>query len=215
MSMTGRFQRAVIALTLAFLPLATALALDKGEYRTLPARQPVEAPEGKIEVREFFWYGCPHCYALEPRIDAWLEHAPGNVAFVRTPATGGRWLVHAQAYYAFEALGVTERLHGAMFRAIHEQNRRLDSLSALADFAAEQGIDPQRFRDAFNSFGVRTALERAKQINAAYQVTSVPLFAVDGKYVTSAYQTRGEQRLFGAIEELVELAARSRTRGGS
>lgn len=208
-------QRALGAAALALLPLVfgAALALDRGEYQTLPARQPVQAPDGKIEVREFFWYGCPHCYALEPGIQAWLEQKPANVEFVRTPATGGRWLVHAQAYYAFEALGATARTHSALFRAIHEQNRRLDTLPALAAFAAEQGIDADRFREAFNSFGVRTQLERAKQINAAFQVTSVPMFAVDGRYVTSAYLTRGEARLFAVLEELVGMAAGTRSPG--
>ena len=214
--MSRSLPRGFAAVALSFLALAVgpALALDPSEYRTLPVRQAVQAPEGKVEVREFFWYGCPHCYALEPRIDAWLERKPANVEFVRTPATGGRWLVHAQAYYAFEALEATERLHGAMFRAIHEQNRRLDSLPALADFAAEQGVDPDRFREAFNSFGVRTQLERAKQINAAFQITSVPMFAVDGKYVTSVAMTRGEQRLFQVLEELVQRAAKESPGGG-
>lgn len=207
-------QRALAAVVLSFLAVAPASALEPGEYRTLPVRQPVQAPEGKVEVREFFWYGCPHCYALEPRIEAWLQRKPDNVQFVRTPATGGRWLVHAQAYYAFQALDATGRTHAALFRAIHEQNRRLDSLPALADFAAEQGVDPDKFRQAFNSFGVRTQVERAKQINAAFQVTSVPMFAVDGKYVTSAAMTRGEQRLFAVLEELVQLAARERASGG-
>lgn len=202
------------ALTLLAMAFGAALALDAGDYRTLPVSQPVQAASDKIEVREFFWYGCPHCYALEPRIEAWLKHKPDNVEFVRTPATAGRWLVHAQAYYAFAALGASERTHAALFRAIHEQNRQLDNVAALADFAAEQGIDPGKFRDAFNSFGVRTQLERAKQINAAFQVTSVPAFAVDGKYVTSAAMTRGEQRLFPVLEELVRLAAKNRRAGG-
>lgn len=211
--MSKRVRRALAALVLLSLPIPYAFALDDSDYRTLAVRQPVET-EGKIEVREFFWYGCPHCYALEPLIDDWLERKPANVAFLRTPATAPRWLIHAQAYYAFEALGATERTHSALFRAIHEQNRRLDSLPALAEFAGEHGIDPARFREVFNSFGVRTQVEQAKRINAAFQVTSVPMFAVDGRYVTSVGMAKGERRLFTVLEELAQKAAGERAGDG-
>jgi len=192
------------------IPLLSVVAQDRNRgYVALRAPQPVETGE-RIEVREFFWYGCPHCYSLEPAVERWLKRKPPNVAFVRTPATSPRWLIHAQAYYAFEALGALERTHAALFRAMHEQNRRLGDETALAEFAAEQGIDPAKFRAAFNSFGVRTKVEKAKQINAAYQVTSVPMFAVDGKYVTSAAMTGGEAGLLAALDQLVQKAARER-----
>lgn len=205
-------KRTVAALFLALLliPPSLLVAQDKGRgYVALKAPQPVETGD-RIEVREFFWYGCPHCYSIEPVIEQWLKRKPGNVELVRTPATAPRWLVHAQAYYAFAALGATERTHSALFRAIHEQKRRLDNEQALTEFAAEQGIDPAKFRQTFNSFGVRTRVERAKQANAAYQVTSVPMFAVDGKYVTSASMTGGEAGLLATLDQLVQRAARER-----
>lgn len=197
-------------LFLALAPLGAATALEKGrDYVAVPEPQPVETGS-KIEVREFFWYGCPHCYALEPKLDRWLAHKPANVEFLRTPATAPRWLVHAQAYYAFAALDATERTHAALFRAIHEQNRRLDDEASLAEFAKERGIDPANFRKAFESFGVRVKLQRAKQMNEVFQVTSVPTFEVDGKYVTSASMAGGETELFAVIDQLVKKAARER-----
>lgn len=197
-------------MSLALLPFGAAHALQEGrDYLRLGAPQPVETG-AKIEVREFFWYGCPHCYALEPKLEQWLKHKPKNVEFLRTPATAPRWLVHAQAYYAFAALDATERTHAALFRAIHEQHRPLDDEKSLAEFAKERGIDPQKFRDAYNSFGVRLKLEKAKQMNAAFQITSVPTFEVDGKFVTSASMAGGEEELFGVLDQLVKKAAHER-----
>jgi thiol:disulfide interchange protein DsbA len=199
-----------LCLSLILAPLGIATALEKGrDYVAIPQPQPVETGS-KIEVREFFWYGCPHCYALEPKLEEWLSRKPANVEFIRTPATAPRWLVHAQAFYAFAALDATERTHEALFRAIHEDNRRLNDEDSLAEFAKEQGINPAKFREAFESFGVRVKLQKAKQINQAFQVTSVPTFEVDGKYVTSAGMAGGEAELFSVIDQLVEKAARKR-----
>lgn len=197
-------------LSTALVALGPALALEPGrDYVPLPAPQAVETGD-KIEVREFFWYGCPHCYAAEPMLERWLKRKPANVEFVRTPATAPRWLLHAQAFYAFAALDATERTHSALFRAIHEQERRLDSEQALADFAKAQGIDPAKFREAINSFGVRTKLEKAKQLNAGFQVTSVPMIAVDGKYLTSPTAFGNEAAFISALDQLIQLAAQER-----
>lgn len=199
-----------VVLALGFVPLGASMALEKGrDYVALPKPQPVETGK-KVEVREFFWYGCPHCYSLEPVINDWLKHKPANVEFVRTPATAPNWLVHAQAYYTFAALGATEKTHAALFRAIHEKNRPLNTEQALADFAKEQGIDPGKFRETFNSFGVRTNLEKAKRMAEAYQVTSVPMIAVDGKYLTSASMTGSEEGLMKVLDQLIQQAARER-----
>lgn len=204
---------ALWSLVLALLPFG-AIALEQGrDYVPLAVPQSVDTGN-KIEVREFFWYGCPHCYSLEPGLERWLKRKPANVEFVRTPATFPRWLLHARAFYAFAALNATERTHNALFRAIHEQNRRLDTEQALAEFAQAQGIDAGKFRDAFNSFGVRTHLEKAKQTNAAYQVTSVPLIAVDGKYLTGPSMTGGEEAFFAVLDQLVQKAARERPPSG-
>lgn len=206
-----RFSSSLMFLALSLASLGASLALEKGrDYVALATPQPVETGK-KIEVREFFWYGCPHCYALEPALSNWVKHKPANVEFVRTPATAPNWLVQAQAYYAFAALGATERTHAALFRAIHEQNRPLNTEPALADFAKEQGIDPAKFREAFNSFGVRTNLERAKRMAEVYQVTSVPMFAVDGKYLTSPSMVGSEEGVLKVLDQLVQQVAKERT----
>lgn len=197
-------------LLLLFAPLNPAMSLEKGrDYIALPKPQPVETGS-KIEVREFFWYGCPHCYALEPTIAAWLKRKPAYVEFIRTPATAPNWLTHAQAYYAFAALNATAKTHDALFRAIHQQNRRLNDESSLAQFAAEQGIDAKKFIEAFNSFGVRTNVEKAKRLSAAYEVSSVPMLAVDGKYLTSASMTGSEDAMMKALDQLVQQARQER-----
>ena len=197
-----------VALSLA--PMGSAVALEKGrDYEVLATPQPVETGS-KIEVREFFWYGCPHCYALEGGLEEWVKRLPSNVEFVRMPATVPRWMVHAQAYYTFAALGATAKTHSALFRAIHEEEQRLDSESALAGFAKTQGIDPAKFREAWESFGVRFKLQQAKQVNAAYQISSVPTLAVDGKYITSASMAGGEAQLFAVLDQLIQKAAKER-----
>jgi len=203
-------KRILAICVLALLPVAAAPALEEGrDYIALPTPQPVETGD-KIEVREFFWYGCPHCYSLEPVIDRWLQRKPANVSFVRTHATYPSWMTHARAFYTFAALGATAQTHSALFRALHQQRRPLNTEQDLAAFAQEQGIDAAKFRQAFNSFGVRTELERAKQLVAAYQVTSVPMFAIDGKYITSPAMAGSETAFIAVLDQLVERAARER-----
>src|SRR6476660_4949545 len=193
-------------LLLLLAPSNATMALEKGrDYVALANPQPVETG-AKIEVREFFWYGCPHCFALEPALASWLNRKPAYVEFVRTPATAPNWLIHAQAYYAFAALNATAKTHEALFHAIHQQNRKLNDEKSLAQFAAEQGIDAAKFTEACNSFGVRTNVEKAKRLSAAYQVTSVPMVAVDGKYLTSASMTGSEDAMMRALDQLVQQA---------
>ncbi len=194
----------------SFASFTSVMALEKGrDFVALAPSQPVETGD-KIEVREFFWYGCPHCYSLEPALANWLKRKPANVEFIRTPATAPNWLLHAQAYYAFAALGATEKTHAAFFRAIHQENRQLNTEQSLAQFAAEQGVDSAKFSEAFNSFGVRTNVEKAKRLSAAYQVTSVPMVAVDGKYLTSASMVGSEEGMMKALDQLVQQAKKER-----
>jgi thiol:disulfide interchange protein DsbA len=204
----------LLALVVSLLALAPVLVhggFEEGkQYAELPFPQPVETDK-QIEVREFFWYGCPHCYTLEPGLSRWLKKKPSNVAFLRTPGTAQRWLVHAQAFYTFEALGVTERLHPAFFQAVQQGKRRLDDEQSIVQFAQEHGVDQTKFRDAFNSFGVRLDVEKAKRLNEAYAINSVPTITVDGKYVTSPSLAGGEEAVLRVIDFLVQKAARERT----
>jgi len=204
-------KRLFLALTLLLpLPLAAAPAYVEGRhYLELPLPQPTETGS-KIEVREFFWYGCPHCWQLEPELKKWLKKIPANAQFVRTPGVSGRWLAHARAYYAFEALGALNKTHVAFFRAMHEQNRPLDSEDALVQFAVANGVDKAKFREAFNSFGVRVKLDKARQMNMEMGVSSVPTLAVDGRYITSPTMAGGDPQMLKVVEFLVQKVARER-----
>ncbi|MBI3897522.1 MAG: thiol:disulfide interchange protein DsbA/DsbL [Gammaproteobacteria bacterium] len=204
--------RFVALLSLLLIPVTGVLAqeLSPSQYKTLPARIEVETSGPKVEVREFFWYGCMHCNALEPTIQNWLKHKPANVAFVRTPATFGRWALHAQAYYAFEALDALDKLHSAMFYEIHEKKRRLDSEEAIAEFAAEHGIPAAKFTEAFNSFGVRLKLEKAKHLAEAAGIDSVPTLLVDGRWVTSPELAGGGEAALKVVDQLVAKVAKER-----
>ena len=207
-------KRLFLALVLLLpLPLAAAPAYVEGRhYLELALPQPTETGN-KIEVREFFWYGCPHCYDLEPAIEAWLKKLPRQAQFVRTPGVGGRWLIHARAYYAFESLGVLNRTHTAFFAALQEQKRPLGDETSLAQFAAENGVDREKFRQAFNSFGVRLKLDKARQMNMEMGVSSVPTLAVDGRYVTSPTMAGGDPQMLKVVEFLIQKVARERKAG--
>ncbi len=207
-------KRLLLALSLLLpLPLLAAPAYVEGRhYFELALPQPTETGN-KVEVREFFWYGCPHCWQLEPELEKWLKKMPANAGFVRTPGVGGRWLVHARAYYAFEMLGALSRVHTPFFRAMHEQKRPLDTEAALVQFAGENGLDKNKFREAFNSFAVRVKLDKARQINTEAGISSVPMMLVDGRYLTSPTMAGNNQELFKVVEFLIQKVARERKSG--
>ncbi|MCZ6503506.1 MAG: thiol:disulfide interchange protein DsbA/DsbL [Gammaproteobacteria bacterium] len=141
------------------------------------------AAEGKIEVTEYFSYGCPHCYQFDPMITAWERGLPGDVKFNRTPAIWNKdYQVYAQTYFAAEALDVAEKLHTPLFQAIHGQGKRLNDPKLMAMFFAEFGIDPVDFAKVYNSFGVRASVQQAEAKGRAYRSGGVPAIIVNGKY---------------------------------
>src|SRR3989338_7863775 len=135
-----------------FPALVQAAIVEGKHYRTVPLPVAVETGT-KVEVREIFWYGCPHCYVLEPGLMGWVKKLPAHAQFVRTPGTvSARWATHAQAYYTFETLGIMENVHGAFFKAVQEQKQgELNEEKGIADFAARHGVDRNKFSEAFNS----------------------------------------------------------------
>lgn len=190
-----------------------AAAFDAGkEFQELPFPPPVETG-AKIEVREFFWYGCPHCYTLEPALKGWLKRRPANVEFIRTPGAAPHWLIHAQTYYAFEALGILDKLHEPMFRAVQADRQALRDEASIAGFVGTQGVDAAKFREAFRSFGVRMKVERAKKLNGEYMISAVPLLVVDGKYVTGPSMAGGEEQTIKVLDHLIARATRERAAG--
>ena len=190
--------------------LASAQFLEGVEYTRVNPPQPVETG-AKVEVREFFWYGCPHCFTLEPVLEKWQHAMPKNAQFVRTPAVfNERWAVHARAYYAFEVLGITAKMHAPLFRAMHVDKRPLFDAESLAAFVAEKGGDRKAFLDAYNSFGMQANVNRALQAGRAYKLESVPTLVVDGKYMTNANIAGSPERLPQVLNFLIKLAAQER-----
>ncbi|MET0090736.1 MAG: thiol:disulfide interchange protein DsbA/DsbL [Candidatus Thiodiazotropha sp.] len=161
-------------------------------------------PDGKVEVLEFFWYGCPHCYHMEPQLQAWLEKKPDNVVFSRVPAPlNPKWTPHAQFYYAAEALGLAEKLHVPLFEAINDKKRRLFDKQSLIDFAVEQGADREKFTEAWDSFGVYVKVQNAKKLAQRYQLSGVPAVGINGKYLTSGSLAGTYSKMFTIMDQLV------------
>lgn len=210
-----RFQR-LLGMILGGLLAFPAVALDEGiEYSKLATPQPTETGE-KIEVLELFWYGCPHCFHLEPTLDKWLARRPANVAFRRMPAVlGPHWEPHARAYYAAEQLGVLDKVHTPLFDALHVKKRKLADENELAEVFVEQGVSKEDFLKAYRSFSVDTKVRRALELGKRYGVDGVPSFVVNGKYRSSPSQAGGYDKLFEVIDALVVQETRSPQGGGS
>jgi len=196
---------------LLFMPFSGQAQYLEGVEYTRVSPQPVETGS-KVEVREFFGYGCSHCFALEPILEKWLKSLPKNAQFVRTPAVFSEaWAVHARAYYAFEALGITSKMHYALFQALHAEKRTLNTADSLAAFVGEKGGDRKAFLDAYNSFGMQANLSRATQTGRAYNIDSVPTLIVDGKYMTSANIAGGYDKVPLVLDFLIKKAATERS----
>jgi protein dithiol oxidoreductase (disulfide-forming) len=206
--MRSLIRPALFALLLVPL-VGQAQFLEGVEYaRVRP--QPVETGS-KVEVREFFWYGCSHCFALEPFLEKWLKTLPKNAQFVRTPGVfNERWAVHARTYYAFEALGITEKMHYPLFQALHVDKRPLFDADSIAAFVAEKGGDRKAFLDAYNSFGMQANVNRAIQAGSSVGLESVPTLIVDGKYMTNANIAGGYDRVPKVLDFLIKMAAAER-----
>ena len=178
---------------------------DGTHYRTLPVAQPTSAPPDKVEVVEVFWYGCPHCYTLEPHIQAWKADMPADAQFVRMPATLNRgWQLHARVFYTAEALGVLEEVHEELFREIHGNGNQLNTEESLVEFFGRYGVSEEQFMETFNSFAVQTRLRQSDNLVRRYRITGVPAVVVNGKYVTGADMAGGATQLFEVVNFLVE-----------
>ena len=192
----------------AFLLPATVLAQPAAgkDYTVLNPAQGTESP-GKVEVLEFFWYGCPHCYSLEPLLEAWVKKLPADAQFRRVPAVlSNGWVPHAQAFYAFEALGVLDRVHKPFFDAIHRDRLDINKEDAMKQWLEKNGVDFKRFTDAAKSFGVQAKVKRAAQLSSGYKLDGVPMLAVQGKYTVSAEQGGSRERMLAVTEALIDLS---------
>ena len=167
--------------------MAAPLALAQGNFTELKTPQPIEAQAGKIEVVEFFWYGCIHCYNLEPALESWVKKLPPDVQFRRVPAVfNPRWGHDAAIFYAFEAMGLLDKLHKPLFDAIHRGGLRTDNPQALDQWLQKQGVDPKKFNETMRSFAVQSKTRRAIQLTTGYAIEGTPAMAVQGRYVVNA-----------------------------
>ncbi len=198
---------ATAALFLA-LPLG-AHALSEGkEYKLLKPAQSTNAPAGKVEVVEVFWYACGHCYTLEPSIESWAKKGkPDFVEFVRVPAVWNDTVkLHARAFYTAEALGKLDTLHPELFREINVRGNRLETPAKMEAFFVSKGVAKADFQKTFNSFAVEQKLLKAADINRRYRISSTPTVVVNGRYVTDVGMAGSDKRLFEVVNELAEMA---------
>jgi thiol:disulfide interchange protein DsbA len=191
----------------ALMPFSPALA--QGRPFTEVPQLPVEGGD-KIEVAEFFWYGCIHCYNLEPNIEAWLKRVPADVHFRRIPAVfNNRMAGDAAIYYSFEALGLVDKLHKPFFDAIHKGGLKLADPNAVNEWLAKQGVDTVKFADTMKSFGVQSKVRRAAQHTLGAKIDGTPAMLVQGRYSISAEQA-GRDGFMKAVDQVVEVARKSK-----
>lgn len=177
--------------------------IEGRDFRRLSAPAPVPG-HGKIDVVEFFWYGCPHCYALEPALEAWVARLPQDVMFRRMPVIfGALHEAHARLYFALEAMGQLGTVHKRIFTALHVQKRRLDKFDEIAGFVAEQGVDRTAFTQAYNAFGAASKVRQSQQLAQAYGLEGVPALGIGGQFLTAGSMAGSNERALKAAEFLI------------
>ncbi len=205
--------RKLLALAAATFGLAAsaALAQQPGTFATISPPQPVDG-SGKIEVIEFFWYGCPHCYSLEADVNAWLKNIPKDVVFKRVHAAPNEaWAESAKIYYTLESMGLIDQYHAKVFEAFHKENQNLANPRIREEWLKKSGIDVARYHEVEKSFTVATKLQRARQMTVNYKVDGVPRVFVNGKYYTAPEFAGGGSRVFQVVDQLVGMARKEQT----
>lgn len=212
--MNARISRWFMAIALATLavvsPVRAELAVGRDYVPIVPA-QMTDNP-AKIEVIEFFSYGCPHCNEFHPTVSKWSASLPADVTFKRVPVSFGRpqWASLARLYYALETTGDLSRLDGAVFDALHKTGSKLYDDKSITDWAAAQGVDAKKFSDAYNSFGVVSKARRADQMSQAYKIQGVPAMAVDGKYLVTGKEIKSVAELPMLTDQVIGMARSER-----
>lgn len=199
----------LVALSLA-CSVAQAEVVAGRDYSMINPAQPVLSGK-KIEVIEFFWYGCPHCNDLHPHLKVWLKKLPKDVEFRYLPAVfRDSWAPGARLYYALEAIGELPRLHEQVYEATHLDNLDFSNDQVLFDWVAKRGVDRAKFADAYNSFAMQAKVAKSIQMSRDYQLKGVPALVVDGKYLTSGSFAGSPQAMFQVVDELIAKARQER-----
>ena len=201
------FAAAVLSLSAVAAPDA---AFEGHDYTTLKNAQAVSTGK-KIEVLEFFWYRCPHCFQLEPSLGKWIKTLPKDAQIRRVPAVFREdWMPGAKIYYTLEQMGLTNKLHHKVFDAYHVENINLNDPAVLGDWMAKQGVDRKKFEAIYNSFSTQSKATQGARLASAYAITGVPAFIIDGKYTTTVGMTGSEKRLYEVLDQLIVKARAER-----
>lgn len=198
--------RAIVTLLMVLGLSSLAWAeYDEGiEYEVLTKIQPAPT-DGKIEVIEFFSYGCPHCYRFEPYVDKWKESKADNIEFIQVPAVfSENWEALATLYYASEVLGVQDKMHVAIFEAMHGEGKNIRSFEDLKALFEKNGVSAAELEKALSSFTVAAKTRRAKTMTTAYGIKSVPNIVVQGKYRTNGTLAQSHANVFKVVDSLSE-----------
>src|SRR5262249_16734662 len=208
-----RIARGLLAAAFALLALGVVAQIEPGhEYQRIDPPH-AAAADGRVEVIEFFYYGCPVCYDTEPHFSRWIGGAPDYVAVRRVPALSSEaWEPLARLYYTLEALGQVERLHWPVYDNIHFEDVNLSDEKIMADWAARHGIERERCGQVYGSEAVKSKVAQARELLKSYDVRAVPTFIVDGKFLTSARLAGGTQQVVQVLDRLVRIAREERLR---
>jgi protein dithiol oxidoreductase (disulfide-forming) len=214
-----QFSRRALSLAVAGLFAASALPAfaqtepqEGQQYRVLKPRNATTAGDKKIEVLEFFWFGCPHCNSIDPSLEAWLKKVPAEVVFKKVHVSfGERTDNHQRLFLTLEALGLNATQNSAVFNAIHADRKNLNTRDGVLDWAKSRNLDMAKFTATFDdSFTMSRKMKAATQLQESYKVDGVPYFAVDGQYITSPSIAGGEAGFYATLDFLVQKVRKDR-----
>ncbi|MHB1185976.1 thiol:disulfide interchange protein DsbA/DsbL [Thiobacillus sp.] len=208
------FTRTLAFVAAAILSLSALAAgpeaFEGHDYTLLKNPQPV-ATGSKVEVLEFFWYRCPHCFQLEPGLNPWLKTLPKDAQVRRVPAVfRDDWLPGAKLYYTLEQMGLLGKLHHKVFDAYHLDNINLNDPAVLGGWITKQGVERKKFEGIYNSFSTQSKATQGARLATTYAISGVPAFVIDGKYATSVGMAGSEVRLFEVLDQLIVKARAER-----
>ena len=193
------------ALTLPGSARAQGAPVEGTNYVRLSQPVPITVPAGKIEVIEFFWYGCPHCNAFEPTLEPWIKKLANDVTFRRVPvAFRPAYAPHQRIYYALEALGLLDNMHRKVFYAIHSDRMQLEQRDEITRFMTKNGVDAVKFMAAFDSFSAQTKSRQANDLAAAYKIDGVPAIGIQGRFYTSGSLAGSNDKALAVTDFLIQ-----------
>ena len=199
------------ALALPLVGLAQNKPVEGRDYKALGKPASGDAPAGKVEVIEFFWYSCPHCNAFEPQLEAWIKQLPPDVVLRRVPvAFRADFVPQQKLFYTLEALGKLPELHGKVFQAIHQERQPTNRDELILAWAEKNGLDKAKFQETYNSFGVSSKVRRAQQLQNEFEVEGVPALGIAGRFYTDGSMAGSMPRALQVTDYLIAEARKAR-----